>query len=268
MDNFSKRHGYRGPQSEIAIREDAPEPVRAFALSTLEGSFGPEKARSLVCAALRKLPDSNNWSAGNMRREVQIEVESCEWFEVYDLLEAIWRNLPDEWTAKDGQTSPELAHDLNGLFEDYGIGWKLEGGKIKARGSEAFEAVVRSAPEELRRAGMSTASDEIHKAIEDLSKRPVADLTGAVQHGMAALECAGKHLCGMTGKQTLDDVVKVRPELFRPPLQEVIPKLWGFASNRGRHLREGEEPKRAEVELVVGIAAIVATYLSRITEPQ
>ena len=58
--------------------------------------------------------------------------------------------------------------------------------------TEAFEAIMSTAPGELVRAGLATASEELHKAIEDLSRRPTSDLTGAIQHGMAALERASR----------------------------------------------------------------------------
>jgi hypothetical protein len=49
--------------------------------------------------------------------------------------------------------------------------------------------------------------NEIHKALENLSKRPVPDLTGAVQHAMAALECVANDVCGENG-ETLGKVVR------------------------------------------------------------
>jgi len=42
-----------------------------------------------------------------------------------------------------------------------------------------------------------------------------------------------------------------------------VKKAWGYASERGRYLREGREPEPEEVELIVGLASIVATYLSK-----
>ena len=51
-----------------------------------------------------------------------------------------------------------------------------------------------------------------------------------------------------------------QPELT---LDSAVEKAWGFASERGRHIREGEEPTRADAELIVGIAATVATFLAR-----
>jgi hypothetical protein len=198
--------------------------------------------------------------------EVTSLLEGCEWFRVYDLLEAVYRNLLAHQNRLTASSTPystgEFAEDLNALFEENGIGWKMENGLILARGTEAFEVVIRQASPALQSVGMQTSSDELHKAIQDLSQRPVPDLTGAVQHGMAALECAARSIAGMTGKSTLDDVAKSRPDLFRPPLNEAIPKLWGFASNRGRHILEGGEPTYKEVELVIGVAATLATYLS------
>lgn len=107
-----------------------------------------------------------------------------------------------------------------------------------------------------------TAHNEIHKAIQDLSKRPEADLTGALQHGMAALECIAREAAS-DRTSTLGEIIKSNKDLFSPPLDKALEKLWGFASEKGRHLREHEEPAREEVELVVGIAVVVATYLGR-----
>jgi AbiJ N-terminal domain 4 len=267
MDSFSKRHGYRGPAPEITIREDAPEVVRAYILSSIRRYLDATQARQVICTSLQRLPDRGNWSAGNVWDEVTALLENCEWFRVYDLLEAVYTNLEVHQYRLQSSSHPfgplEFAEDLNALFEEYGIGWKMENGRILARGTEAFEVIIQQASPALQQVGMQTSSDELHKAIQDLSRRPVPDLTGAVQHGMAALECAAKHIAGITGKSTLDDVAKTRPDLFRPPLNEAIPKLWGFASNRGRHILEGGEPTYKEVELVVGVAATLATYLSR-----
>lgn len=91
---------------------------------------------------------------------------------------------------------------------------------------------------------------------------PEADLTGAIQHAMGALECVAREVCG-DPKATLGEVIKQYPGTIPRPLDESIAKAWGFASEKARHIREGGTPDRKEVELVVGLAATVATYLSR-----
>lgn len=69
----------------------------------------------------------------------------------------------------------------------------------------------------------------------------------------------------MTGdpKATLGAIIKKHPALLPSPLDVAADKLWGFASEQGRHLREGREPGREEAELAVHVAAAVATYLSK-----
>lgn len=70
---------------------------------------------------------------------------------------------------------------LNEFFVDEGIGWQMIEGEIVTRGTEAFESNVHGAVDALDSGGRVTARDEFHEALLDLSRRPEADLTGAVQ---------------------------------------------------------------------------------------
>jgi hypothetical protein len=79
---------------------------------------------------------------------------------------------------------------------------------------------------------------------------------------MAALECVARNVCG-DEKATLGEVIKRYPNVIPKPLDESIAKAWGYASEMARHIREGRKPDHREVELIVGLAATVATYLSR-----
>ena len=107
-----------------------------------------------------------------------------------------------------------------------------------------------------------TAAQEIHEALQDLSRRPRPDITGSVQHALAALECVARDVAD-DSKATLGAIIKKYPGLLPPPLDAAVDKLWGFASEHGRHLREGREPAREEAELAVHVAAAVATYLPK-----
>jgi hypothetical protein len=155
----------------------------------------------------------------------------------------------------------EFQAALNQLFEREGIGWQLVDSKLIVRGDEAFEAIVKQSVAALLDAGMNTAKGEIHQALQDLSRRPEADLTGAIQHAMAALECVAREKTG-DAKATLGQILAKYPNLIPKPLDSAVDKAWGFASEMGRHLREGRNPNRKDVEFVVGIAATAATYLT------
>ena len=158
----------------------------------------------------------------------------------------------------------DYAQRLNGLFIEKGIGWQFQDGKIIARGPEIFEDTVKHASEALSNAGHRTAYNELQQAYLDVSKRPEPDLTGAVQHALAALECTAREVSGLK-KATLGEIVKKSPELFPQPLDDIAKKIWGYASEKGRHLREGEEPDFSEVMLLIGLAASMAGFLNKET---
>jgi len=266
---FSKRHGYCSAPKEIAVWEDAPEPLRHFVLETaVEMKFGPSDLRGAICSVLRVRPDASNWSEyPNIWNEAERRVYGCEWFRFYDFVEKVYQGLSTRWPNENsGLNGPKrgrrFEEALNEFFIDEGIGWQMIQGEIVTRGTETFESNVHGAVDVLEAAGRATARDEIHEALIDLSRRPDADLTGAIQHAMAALECVARDVCG-DARATLGEVIKRYPGTIPKPLDESVSRAWGFASETARHIREGGKPGRKEVELIVGLAATIATYLSR-----
>jgi hypothetical protein len=151
---------------------------------------------------------------------------------------------------------------VNTYFGRKGVGWQLRDGRIELRGPEVFEALVRPTAERLDAGGLATASAEFREALRDLGRRPEPDVTGAVQHAMAAVECIARKASG-DSQATLGDVLNRFPDLVPQPLDTALVKAWGYASEFGRHLREGRVPSYNEAELVVMISAAIASYLER-----
>lgn len=255
---FSKRYGHSSQEREITIREDAPREFREAMLQICRSiGFSPGTIREIVCRVLKRLPDPDNWSPyPNIWKEVQDLVIDCEWFRVYDITEAIYASL----SLGDSSQADAFQQEVNQSFRELGIGWQIIDGIIQTRGPELFESSVHTARTVLESSGKKTASRELHEALLDLSRRPQPDLTGAIQHAMAALECITRDACG-DPKATLGEIMKRYPTLMPSPLDEAISKIWGYASETGRHLREGREPNREEAELIVGLSATCATYL-------
>lgn len=265
MTSFSERQGYGHPDAEISIREDAPMELRqAIPSLCYKGTVGlkPNALRSIVCEALFKSPDRNNWSEPNVVGEVQDLVESCAWFEVYDIIEAIYAAvLNRRYPVADFSSHMAFEADVNRAFRRFGIGWQLAHGRIEMRGTEAFELAVRQGRDDLWNAGKTTAANELHEAIRDLSRRPHPELTGAIQHAIAALECVARDTCG--SKDTLGDLVQRNPNLFPRPVDDIVKKAWGWTSNYGRHLQEGQPPSFEEAELMVGVSGVLCRYVAR-----
>jgi hypothetical protein len=183
-------------------------------------------------------------------------VYGCEWFKVYDFIERIWKHLK----LYGGFRAFEEA--INDFFVEKGIGWQLVKGEIITRGTEAFEATIKTARATLEESGRPTAAKHIHEALMALSRRPEPDLPGAVYHAMGSLECVARDVTG-DHKITLGDILKRHPGLVPPPLNTALSQVWGYVSNEVRHVKEGRELEREEAELVVGLAGTVATYLGK-----
>ncbi len=263
MDSFSKRHGFNQvTEADITIREDAPEDLRGFLIQLAYGhGFKPSKLREVVCRVLRKQPDKGNWSEyPNIHGEVEELLFACAWYRVYDLIEKIIHDIGQY--NYDHHVYNSFINEINDYFIENGIGWKIENGLIEFRGTEAFEVIVKSAQQTEHEAGHVTASRELHQAISDLSRRPHADVTGAIQHSMASLECVAREITG-DRKANLGDIMKRHSDIVPKPLDEAISKAWGYASENGRHIREGREPSLKEAELVVGLCASLGSYLTK-----
>lgn len=261
-NTFSKRHGFRQIRgTPITIRAEAPPELRSVIIQVAyECGFSPRTLRPVVCRTLRKRPDSNNWSEyPNIDEEIHFLVDECEWYRVYDLVEAIAGAMRDAPFSYDAD---QFESEVNDYFTENGIGWKLAAGRIEVRGDELFEQSIHRAEEELQTSGFVTATSELREAIHDLSRRPTPDVTGAIQHSMAALECVARYVCG-NEKATLGEILKQYRGVIPRPLDEAIAKVWGFASENARHISEGRELSFAEAELVVSVVAGVVTYLTK-----
>lgn len=263
-ESFSRRNRYVSTGKGITIREDAPEGLRFALLETLrELGWGPSALRDTVCRVLRVRPAPGNWSPyPNIWDEVQGLVYGCDWYKVYDIIEALYAKLAEHDREKGEQDSVKFAEEMNSFFVEEGIGWQLADGQIVTRGTEAFESVVKDAGDALNKSGRPTAASHIHEALQDLSRRPKADLPGAIYHAMGALEAVARDLSGEP-KATLGEVLKRNAGLLPKPLDTALAQVWGYASNEARHVEEGREPNREEAELLVGLAAVVATYLAK-----
>jgi hypothetical protein len=255
---FSKRQGlFSIREKEITVREDAPEGLRGFIkMAFYDLGRNPSDLRAISTRVLKVPPDSNNWSEyPNIDWEVGQHLENCEWYLVYDIIEVIIHKL----NPKDKEI---FTNEINEYFITNGIGWKIVNEQIETRGDEIFETAVKKVVSVLDKAQLQTAKTEIREAINDLSRRPTPDITGAIQHSLACLECVAREFTG-DKKSTLGDLMKKFPNAIPSPLDNAVSKIWGFTSQNGRHLTEGQSPDYLEAELVVEVTAAISTYLGK-----
>ena len=255
---FSARQCYRPEDQPITIREDAPAELRGAILMIARSlEMDPLNMRDVICGILPALPDPNNWSPyPNVWCEVTYLMEDAPWYKVYDIAESFYSKLMSE----DPEVATEFERRLNDFFLEKGIGWELRAGEITYRGSEVFANSTQKTPQALEKVGFPRAADEMREALGCISRRPNADITGAIQHAMAALEATAREVAG-DRKSTLG---KLTSNLHLPvPLKEAIDKLWGYTCNWGRHIHEGQSIDYTEAELVVAIAGSLCDFFAQ-----
>ncbi|MBX3177955.1 MAG: hypothetical protein KF886_11375 [Candidatus Hydrogenedentes bacterium] len=256
---FSKRHCFGANTPEITIWEDAPEALRSCLLFAAKETcdLSPSTLRGIVCQVLRRRPDPSNWSEyPNIWGEVENLVYSCDWFCVYDIVEAVAQHQQRTYH----RNNDAYEHEINDCLREMGIGWQLVDGHVLGRGEETYERIVAQARDALNAAALPTAHSELAEALNDLSRRPDPDLSGAVHHAMAALECVARELAGQPNAP-LGKIIADKKHLFPRPLDEVLSKAWGYASEHARHGREERNLSRAEAQLIVGLASSASMYL-------
>ena len=253
---FTNRMGIKIPVAEIIVRNDAPEAFRNYLLVFLKDFCGLRKIRDIVCMATNEAPDPGNWGENDfMNSEIQTIVLNCPWYRIYDIIELFYKKI------ENGQHA-QFEQGINNYFIEKGIGWKMISGKIETRGDEAFEADLVEVETVLLERKLYTSKREIKEAIADLSRRPNPEITGAVQHSLAALESVCREVTG-DKKATLGKLIYNHPDIVPSPLNVVIEKIWGFSSEQGRHLQEGRAPEYDEAELLVHLSAAVCSYVCK-----
>ena len=259
---FSQRQGFIGP--EITIREAAPEEFRRWLLDVaLSLGFSAGYMRPIVIRVIPKLPDQHGSDESSILAGLRAQVESCEWFKVYDLIEAFHDFfLRQDSRYTDRHFARDFAGAVNTFFIDSGIGWQLVDGQIVARGDQAFEDTVKTAVAALEENAKPTAARHLRFAIGALSARPKPNTSGAVAHATSAVECVLGEITGQA--TTLGRYLDKNPGLFHPALKKGLDGIYGYASDEGaRHGKEGTEPAREEAEFTVAVCAAVCTLLTR-----
>lgn len=284
MTSFSERQGYIQPK-EIRFPDELPVELRnpifdilprsipsAFLWECIEKLFRPYKTGDLPQSS-GPIAISREEETPDLIRARSVLV-SCQWFRVYDIIEAVHGQLVRQdkqsgLPVEGAPHAPVFKRKINGYFVHAGIGWQLVHGKIVTRGNEAFERTIKIVEQELT--NRESARARVQEAINDLSRRPEPDLTGAISHAFAAMECIIGDIAYTPEEirqgthHTFGKFLQHHGDLFPSgDLKDGFQCLWKYANNEGsRHGKEGVEPARDEAELIVSLAAALVTYLNR-----
>lgn len=242
------------------MRDDAPGNVRhgIFRIVSAAG-LQPFQLRRVLCNRLLARETAQIVADHQVLAEIEKMLAECLWYHVYEFVEDVYADL----AAKRANLADEYSARINVYFAETGVGWEMQNGRLQVRGGAGLDRALQSALDALGRTDRTTAQEQLREATKDLSRVPEAEITGAVQHAIAALECVARDLVGDT-QITLGKLVKRYPDLMPATLAAVVDKAYGFSCNEARHLVEGSKIDFCEAELVVSLSASVITYLLRL----
>ena len=259
MRIFSTRLGLRRAIPPVTVRDHAPDELR-YLIPLIAERLGVSSSeiQATICDALPPQTEVYEWLQQPDEWDDEYwPIAKCAWEFVYDIIEQLYHRIATN-TELPHYHAQHFSEKVNEYLRQEGIGWELRDGRVTARGNDAFDTSVKDAISATNDASMPGSSNELTTALKALSARPDPDLTGAITHASAALESVSKEVTGVKG-QSLGQVVK-RLDLPQP-LDQAIEKMYGFASQHGRHVEEGRQPTFDDAQLVVHVASATVTYL-------
>ena len=261
---FSVRQGYQS-ESHHLITEDAPEQIRVGLREVLTAcGHTPAGQRHVICAALRIQPDPDNWSEyPNIDDEVDRVIHGLKpWYKFYNLCEKLSTLIKDEIYNEETKLSSNLFEfELNKLFGEEHIGYRIKDGQIEKVGTPEYHDAVDQARRSLRQDAVSPARQMLEKGLAFRSSLP-PDYANAVKEAVNAVEGISQIVTNSPGT-ALPQMLTAREPRLPSGIEKIYKGLYGYGSGSfgARHAGVGgHNASAAEAELVIHVAAACITY--------
>ena len=253
---FSVREGLRA--EDPLIYDDAPDELRYGLREVLHvvGYGTPTEQRSILCKALRIIPDQLNWSDyPNVENEVIGLIATKPWYRFFDALERI-RQFLCEW-----EVAPYY-EKMNALFAEERIGYRFESGSIVRVGTQEFHDAVTRAQHALQDERFVEPRRQFERAYEFRNQRP-ADWANAIKEAVNSVEAILQVLYRRPGVALTTIVSENYPTDFPGGIKKLFRSLYsqGSATVGARHASiGGNEPTGPRADLAIHVAAALHQF--------
>src|SRR4030042_2461066 len=193
LERFSKRHNI---QPDL-LYDRVPYRVRldfiGLVIQTLpvrikDGNFYSE-------AFFRNAPslrdsDDIRWRSADVTKGMLSIVVSCQWWEFYDICEAVFEVARKEETKHwaGSLTAKEFALKLNLIFEGNALGYEIKDGRVERIGAAYVDKQIEKVRILLRDPEFEGADIQFEKAIQFRNRRPQPDSENCVKDAVGAVE--------------------------------------------------------------------------------
>jgi len=146
---------------------------------------------------------------------------SCQWWEVYDLLEFIIKHIPEEWKKT-------LVLLVNRFLQEENADCRVVGDEIvpitDAHEVEAIESALDC--------GLRSVKEHLARAVELLSDRKKPDYRNSIKESISAVEAICQIISGKQ-KATLPDCLKALKgrKPLHPAFEQALVKLYSYTSD-------------------------------------
>lgn len=158
----------------------------------------------------------------------------CKWYEVYDFIEFIAQNYPDE------KRSIDFAQGANVFLEREVSAYRfVDGHVVQITDPVEIEAIETAAAVQ-----KGPVQEHLERALQLLSDRRAPDYRNSIKESISAVEALTRGAVG-SDKGTLGDLLKRlgRSQPLHPALESAFSKLYGYTSDAHgiRHALLGED---------------------------
>jgi hypothetical protein len=252
-EKFSERYGYKSEESAL-IYENAPEQIRVGLREVLEicGYKTPSNQRTIVCKALRRMPDENNWTDyPNVDFEVTELINGLIWYNFYNLCEKLSKRI-----------GGNFEDNLNKLFREENIGYQIKEGKIDKLGTADFRKITEQAMLILSSPRFEVPSKQYSKAMNFRNSLP-PDYPNAVKEAVNSVEGILQIVAKMPGVAMPAILTGLNPQL-PSGLKKLYDGLYGYGSGSegARHSGVGGHvPTAEEAEFIIHSCSAAIRYI-------
>jgi hypothetical protein len=176
----------------------------------------------------------------------------CKWFEVYDLIEFVSLNGPDD-------SRESFARVCNDFMETENAAYRLVNSEVTKITSETEIEAIETAAQSRHH----NVNEHLATALRLLSDRKSPDYRNSIKESISALESLCATLCG-DSKATLGAAIKTVGADIHPAFVQGVQKFYGFTSDSDgvRHaIMEESKLTFADAKFMLVACAGLVNYL-------
>jgi hypothetical protein len=246
-ERFSLRYGYEA-KPEQPIFDEAPKRLVFFIVKSLQKYIETHDAARLAAEVLCRPELMNRITMPRTLWTILFPfLEECDGWEIYNLIEPIYLATKQAPYPR----FKEYEAELNQVFGEESIGWKLQDGKLERTLPVAAREQLDSVFKELGNPRFAPALTHAIAAYKAYNARPQRGYD-VCSNAFDACESVAKEIFGLpTG--TFGDVLKEakNKNSFAPETINTLEKLYALSNNHFRHgMTEPFALKPSEVDFV------------------